>query len=393
VGLTVEDPFGAARDPALPTLAPALDPTEVEHQFERRLPRLAGEHGLVRPRAIRVTRHKPGRRCVLEYDVAIERPERAPELATLIGKVRAHRSGKPAYRLLDALWQAGFRSDSPDGISVAEPIGHVPRFQMWLQRKVPGPTATELLAGPAGVALARRVAEAAHKIHRAGVPPKRSHSMGDELRILHACLPAVQAVEPRWAERIGRLLEACDRLGAATPELPARGIHRDFYADQVIVDGDRLYLIDFDLYCLGNPALDIGNFLGHITEQSLRTLGSPDALADVEQALEERFVELAGETARPVVRSYATLTLARHVYLSSCFLERRPFTEPILGLVEERLGVMVLPGGPLLATSARPQGVLEHHQRSEHDHQREGSPEDTHAGQPQQTADDRDRRR
>lgn len=339
MGLTVEDPFGAARDRALPTLELALDPTEVERQFERRLPRLAGEQALVRPRAARATRHKPGRRCVVEYDVVIEQPGRAPEDVTLIGKVRVHRSGKHAYRLLDALWQAGFRNDSPDGISVAEPIGFLPELQMWLQRKVAGPTATELLAGPAGVGLARRIAEATHKVHRAGVVPRRSHSMGDELRILHACLRAVSEAEPRWAERIGRLFEACDRLGAATPELPPCGIHRDFYSDQIIVDGDRLYLIDFDLYCLGSPALDIGNFLGHITEQSLRTFDSSEALADVEHALEERFVELAGEIARPVVRSYATLTLARHIFLSTCFPDRRPFTESILGLVEDRLGV------------------------------------------------------
>jgi hypothetical protein len=337
--VTVSDPFEAAGDPAFPALARALDPAEVEHQFKRRLPRLAGPEGLVYPRAIRVTRYKPGRRCLVEYDVEIRRPNRAPEAATLIGKARAGRYGKADYRVLEAFWRAGFQGDSPDGIAVAEPISTVAKFRMWLQRKVPGIPAPELLAGQDGVALARRIAEAAHKVHRAGVPPKRSHSMDDELRILHTCLAAVSEVEPRWAERIGRLSEACDRLGAATPELPPRGIHRDFYADQVIVDGDRLYLIDFDVYCLGSPALDIGNFLGHITEQSLRTLGSPDALADVEHALEERFVELAGETSRPVVRSYATLTLARHVYLSTCFLERHPFTGPLLGLVEERLGV------------------------------------------------------
>jgi hypothetical protein len=35
---------------------------------------------------------------------------------------------------------------------------------------------------------------------------------------------------------------------SATWPPPARcGIHRDFYADQVIVDGSRLYLLDFDL--------------------------------------------------------------------------------------------------------------------------------------------------
>jgi Ser/Thr protein kinase RdoA (MazF antagonist) len=163
--------------------------------------------------------------------------------------------------------------------------------------------------------------------------------MADELRILQERLPEVARRKPRWERRIGRVLEACDRLSARTPELEPRGIHRDFYADQVIVGEDRIHLIDFDLYCKGDPALDIGNFLGHLTEQSLRTFGDPGALAHVEAALEEHFVELSGEAARPAVRAYADLTLARHIHLSTLFPERRAFTGDLLELCEERLEI------------------------------------------------------
>src|SRR5207245_10137095 len=91
----------------------------------------------VQLRTIRVTRYKPGRRCVIEYEVGVERPDGSPEAVVLVGKVMAHRYGKSGYRLLDAFWRAGFQSGSPDGISVPEPVGHVPKLQMWLQRKVP----------------------------------------------------------------------------------------------------------------------------------------------------------------------------------------------------------------------------------------------------------------
>src|SRR5256712_8249309 len=207
---------------------------------------------------------------------------------------------------------------------------------MWLERKVPGRSATDLLAAPAGVALARKIAEAACKLHRVGVPAERRHTMADELNIWKTRLPAVAPPGSLWGRRIARLLNAADRLGAATPEPTTCGIHRDFYADQVSVDGERLFLLDFDLYCEGDPALDIGNFLGHITEQSLRTLGDAGALAEQEHAIEEHFVELSG-TAPAAVRAYATLTLLRHVYLSTLFPERRPFTQSLIELCEERL--------------------------------------------------------
>ncbi len=336
----VSDPFHAASDPGLPALARALDPGLVWRRFKRGLPLVCGPDGFVRPRAIRVTRHKPGRRCVIEYDVEVERPGAPPELLTLVGKVRARRYGGAALRLLQGLWDAGFDDRSGDGISVPRPAGLVSALGAWFQHRVPGEVLTDRLAAADGPALARRVAEAAHKLHRAGVPTERRHGMADELRILRQCLRSVADVEPAWAGRLERLFDACAALGAATPEAVPCGIHRDFYADQVIVDGSRLWLIDFDLYCAGDPALDAGNFLGHITEQALRTLGDPAALADREEALEERFVELSGEQARAAVRAYATLTLVRHVYLSTRLAERRPWTARLLELCEERLGVV-----------------------------------------------------
>ena len=337
--IEVSDPFGVASDPEMLTLASALNPVEAQTEFSRLKGLSAGVHRTVRLQEIRVTRYKPHRRCMIEYVIAFEGPDTAFETFTLIGKVRARRFGKSGYQLLSRIQQAGFGIDSEDGISVPEPQGTISKFQMWLQRKVPGQVATDLLSAPDGVELVRRIAEASHKLHQAGVPAERRHTMSDELEILRKCLLTVAREEPALAGRILRLLEACVRLGRATPAPTLCGIHRDFYADQLIVDGPRLYLIDFDLYCEGDAGLDVGNFVGHITEQSLRTFGDSRALADLERAMEERFVELAGAGTRAAVRSYAALTLARHIYLSTLFPTRRPFTRNLLELCEERLDI------------------------------------------------------
>ena len=168
--MTVIDAFAAASDRELPTVALALDPGEVSAEFKRGLPRLAGEQGKVKVKSITVTRHKP------------------------------------------AVWNAGFHAHSSDGISVPEPIGVIPRFKMWLQRKIIGAEATTELLRRDGALLARRLAEAIHKLHTAEVPAKRSHTMADELRILHEHLPQVAEVKPELNRRIARLLRACDRL-------------------------------------------------------------------------------------------------------------------------------------------------------------------------------------
>jgi hypothetical protein len=104
-----------------------------------------------------------------------------------------------------------------------------------------------------------------------------------------------------------------------------------------MVDGERLWILDFDLYCWGDVGLDIGNFLGHLTEQSVRSTGNATGLAPVEQTIEDEFVRLAGEETRASVRTYALLTLARHIFLSTKFEDRAGSTENLLTLTEERL--------------------------------------------------------
>jgi glycosyltransferase involved in cell wall biosynthesis len=336
----VRDLFNSTADPELPSLAFALDPVEARAEFKRRLPRLSGVNGKLRLKAIRVIRHKPGRRCVIEYDVRVERPDLPTETVTLIGKTRVRRFGNEGYRMQERIWNAGFDSASADGISVPEPIGVIPRFRMWFQRKVPGETATRLLAMSGGVELASRIAVAIHKLHKANVPTERQHLMADELRILHECLAKVQQQKPEWSARLERVLTGCDLLGASVPEPRLCGIHRDFYSAQVVFHEGRLYLIDFDLYCLGDPGLDIGNFIGHITEQGLRETGDARAWTKQERALEEKFVELAGEQCRLAVVAYTTLTLVRHIYLSTQFTSRQAFTVPLLELCEQRLGLV-----------------------------------------------------
>jgi hypothetical protein len=336
MSICVTDPFNAAADAALPTLSAALNPEIARHEFKRRLPRLSGP-GRLRLCEIRVVRHKLGKRCVVEYDVEVHRPDAPLSCVTLIGKVRARRSGNEGLRQLETIWNAGFTSDSADGISVPEPIGVISEFQMWFQRKVPGVTATALLSGAGGVALARQIAAAAHKLHGAQLTTERTHTMADELRILRECLAKVAALKPDGLRRLEKLMNAVEKLGASFAPAGLCGIHRDFYPAQVIVDGLHLCLIDFDLFCAGDPGLDLGNFIAHMIESSLRETGDPNANALAAEALENRFVVLSGEAMRVSVRAYTTLTLVRHIYLSTQFPERAHTTEALLELCERRL--------------------------------------------------------
>ncbi|MBW4425478.1 MAG: aminoglycoside phosphotransferase family protein [Nostoc desertorum CM1-VF14] len=327
----VSDRFNSVTDSKMPFLSAAIDPLEVQQRFTQYLPIVEN----AQLQKIQVIRHKPGRRCLIEYELL----NNHGQTITLIGKIRAKGTDFNTYELQKSLWQTGFADDSADGISVPQPVGIIPEWQMWLQRKVQGASATQFLTQTNTSFMGKRIAEVAHKLHQTNISPRRSHTMPDELRILNERIPLVMQQYPEWKKRLEEILAASKHLGENTPELKHCGIHRDFYPDQVIINGSRLYLIDLDLYCEGNPAIDIGNFIAHIKEYSLRILGNSEALNDWETALTERFIQLTSDQFKTSIESYITLTLVRHIHISTQFLERRPFTEALLKLCEQRLNI------------------------------------------------------
>jgi aminoglycoside phosphotransferase (APT) family kinase protein len=334
----IVDPYGVLADPRMSFLSAALDPRFAAQRLTPLLLRIGELNPPVQLEAIRVIRYKPGRRCLIEYDFVARDQRRGIVQATLLGKVRAKGLDTRMYRLLGDLWLSGFHDQSVDEISIPQPIGAVAEWHMWLQRKINGTTATRLLAEAGGPGICRRIADAIHKLHQAVVATPRHHSLDDELRILQHRLSLV-AQQQQFDQRLLRVLQVCQGMAAHAARGATRLIHRDFYPDQVLLAGSRVYLIDFDLFCQGDPALDIGNFCGHLTEQALRTAGGADALALCEQALNDRYCELAGPQTRATAQMYSTLTLVRHIYLSTQFPDRRHLTGPLLELCEARLGL------------------------------------------------------
>jgi hypothetical protein len=343
--ITVSDPFGVMFDAAMPNLAMAIDAIALSTEFSTRIARRLGVDGSVELRAIRVTRHKPGRRCVLEYDLDI-----AGARLTMIGKTRRRRQGSHAFRRQLALWDAGFDEHSADGIGVPQPIGVLKSCEVWLQRKVRGRTATACFDQPDAATLVVRIADAAYKLHALAdrITHSRSHTIDDELRILHERFERLAESQPHLRNRLDHLLTTCEALSqTVTPPAAQTGIHRDFYGDQVIVDdaSARLTLIDFDLFCAGDPAVDIGNFCAHLTEQGLREHADPARFGALEDALRTRYVSLIPTSERARMRhaidAYELLTLARHVSLSAEIETRQHLTEPLISLTEQRLAAVL----------------------------------------------------
>lgn len=114
-------------------------------------------------------------------------------------------------------------------------------------------------------------------------------------------------------------------------------IHRDFYPDQIVIDSSRVTICDLDLYRLGDPALDVGNFAAHVLEQGLRERSEVTALGPVVDAFTFSYRALSPSISPIAIEAYTTLSLVRHIAIGTQMESRRAITEPLLEICESRL--------------------------------------------------------
>lgn len=294
-------------------------------------------------RDLTILRHKAGRRALIAY--TIKNADGAPQ--TILGKQRAKGVDKHGYRIQRALWQQGF--DLPD-VAVPETLAILPAARLWLQRQVAGEPATRQLTPNSPPALWAHIGAALASLHRANIATERRWTIADELALLHDRLEKA-ALRPPLAARIRALLPALTALGTTLADRPLCGIHRDCYPDQILTSSYpgvgaknhevpiTLTWLDLDLYAHGDPALDCGNFLAHMTEHALRYYHDATALAAQEEALARQWLaDSPLPTDAPTLAAWTTLALARHIYLSTQFPDREHTTAPLLALCEQRLG-------------------------------------------------------
>ena len=320
-------------------MGPALDPVTAERAIRSRLPEAeAGWLGALTE--IHVLNHRPGRRCVISYRFEPgpgPGPGNTGEPQRYIGKVRAKGPNRRADKLARSLRDRGFTKQGRFGFTVAEPLGTIDALDMALQRFHAGASLTGLALRGGSEACDRfeEVGIALCELHRHGIPSDRRHTVGDEFAILEERLPRVAQALPGCDRRIQRILERARALAGRLTNRPSRPIHRDFHPDQVLAPGDDLVLLDLDLYTMGDPALDVGNFVAHLQELGLRERGDAGAFRDLGEAFVRAYLASSSETTLEDVLGWTHLSFIRHVEIAWRIEARRPTLPAILVRCEE----------------------------------------------------------
>lgn len=291
---------------------------------------------------VKLSRYKPGRRALIGYHITKPHGHK-PESLYLIGKYRVKGLDKRSYRVQQQLWQAGF--DDRAKVSVPEVAGTLPELNLWFQRRLNAQSIGELLT-PTNARLAflgRAVAGAIVALHQSRVAQKLSlpvWTAENELAVLRDRLEKFLENRPHFQERIQAILAGCEALAAQLTDIEFVTVHRDFYQDQVqefYGEPGHIAIVDLDLVCQGHAALDAGNYIAHIQELALRLYGDITVLKAHHEAFKQRFLSETDSTAAHQVDIYTTLSLVRHIHISTLFEKRTHTTEQLLKLCENRL--------------------------------------------------------
>ena len=284
----------------------------------RRLPQFGGT---VRDISAHLIRSKPLRRFLVRYEI-----DHGCGTVAVLGKGRAKGVDRRSMAVSRGLARAAARSGGTFAIPL--PLGVVRESKLWLQECAPGSPLSSHLDRD-GARLGRRIAEALHGFHGAGVPTDRRHSRADELGILDQRLGADNTTLAALCPHVEELRLLCHTASRTVAVGPMVGIHRDLHPDQLLIDSDRVTFVDLDLYALGEPALDVGNLTAHVIELGLRVHGDSEAFAEFNDSFIDHYVWLAGEGLREAIRLYELLSLARLIEISVRLPGRSHTTEPL----------------------------------------------------------------
>jgi aminoglycoside phosphotransferase (APT) family kinase protein len=215
---------------------------------------------------VEVLRYRPHVSCVLRFRFPATRRHGGRQEA--VGKVYG-RQGRAArtFSSLEAL-----HAQASDGL-VPAPLALVEDLHLVVMERVAGTSLKGVLkrAGTRheaewGVALAAETLSVLHARELESEEPRRPEHQVEELRTRAA---DVAVLAPALTSRIEGLLERSRALLQSMPPAAPSCVHGDFKPSQLLLDGERVTVVDLDRASMGDPALDLGAFMAQLHKEAL----------------------------------------------------------------------------------------------------------------------------
>jgi Ser/Thr protein kinase RdoA (MazF antagonist) len=159
----------------------------------------------------------------------------------------------------------------------------------------------------------------------------RRHSLRDEVADLEGTGEVLKGACPHLRSDIENTVDA---VVAGLEEVPPAPTHLDFAFDHIMVEGDRLAVIDLDSLAEADPVLDVAIVLAHLTTESLISALPPDRAREAARVFVEEYFAYVPEDWRarlPLLYAGALLKTAAGIFVT----QQADWSDKIEVLVEE----------------------------------------------------------
>src|SRR5688572_6736179 len=295
--------------------------------------------------------YKPGERAVLRVRAGFAPGSATTEARHVYVKLFDDEHGAVSHRLLRALQETARGSQ---WLRVPEPLGYDAARRLLVLAEIPGGRAlaewihclehsTPL---PVGVDLGRvesavlAAARALAELQRSDVRPAATRSFADVLATLRKDRDLLQngayEAEP---ELVARSLALVQRLESYAPVdellVPSHGGARH---KQTVGDEHGLTFIDWDGFCLANPALDAATFLTRLGLEAMTNPGAAPELAHLVERFRAEFLARSRASACDLLL-YEGVVLTEQALRSfrRSARDAHPPVLPMIGAAEQRL--------------------------------------------------------
>jgi hypothetical protein len=265
----------------------------------------------------RVLRYLPHRRAVLAYPAAGG--------GEVVGKLFAR--PRKAARAWDALVALHVVRHGGDPI-VPAPVGRVEDRGLLVMEHVAGAPASDALRqgrSPGRALHASRAAARAlarlHDLPPPELPPARARV--DDVRRL---LDRLRLIAPELVDRAEALLEPCAAVLAPAPARTAL-VHGAYAPRQLLLDGDRIAIVDVDGAGPGDPAADVGYFMASLHDDAVGSR-RPYLRDRAAEFLDLYLAEAPSDALARRAHAHQAVVLIRNALDSICKPRRQALADP-----------------------------------------------------------------
>jgi aminoglycoside phosphotransferase (APT) family kinase protein len=226
---------------------------------------------------ISVLRYKPHKRCVLSYKV--RRPGVAGSeeiIAKVYGRSKKAVAAYSTHQKLEAA------AASAEGLVIPRPLAFEETLNLVLMERIHGPSMKDCLHDGADPDLmARTAAVSLATLHSLKFDGRSVGTMHEKLEHMDSSVDRVRQISPEMASRIEAMFSRIRKLMERFKSPRLRLIHGAFRPAHMVVGTGEVALIDLDGAGLGDPAIDVGDFMAkERTKGQLMEIGGAASRTD-----------------------------------------------------------------------------------------------------------------